>query len=158
MCELTEMQYLTFKFFISYIFKLIHKFSFAWRAILWILTTYRIVVIFSRTFHIPVHGFSQIFKISNFEVFFQFELQTVSHKTSLFPNTHLVSLNHSFSPFLMFLTNMSLTLQLRHLLLRQQFQLRLEASANNTAFSAFSAFLSSESSIPCRFVLCVPSA
>ena len=79
-------------------------------AVLWILTTYRIVVIFSRTFHIPVHGLSQIFKISNFEVFFQLELETVSHKTSLFPNTHLVSLNHSFSPFLMFLTNMSLTL------------------------------------------------
>ena len=70
--------------------------------LLWILTRYRIVVIFSRTFHISVHGLSQIFKISNFEVFFQLELQTVSHKTSLFPNTHLVSLNHSFALFNVF--------------------------------------------------------
>jgi hypothetical protein len=42
---------------------------------------------------------NKIFKISNFEVFFQLEIQIVSHKTSLFPNTRLVSLNHSFFPF-----------------------------------------------------------
>ena len=53
-------------------------------------------ILYSRAFHFLVHGLSQTFKISNFEVFYQLELQTVSHKTSLFPNIHLVSLTTRF--------------------------------------------------------------